>query len=715
LADTAMAASLQDLLRRTTLWAAAGALAGALVLGVLAGEGATRTLERLADQRGTDVAAGAAALVANYARERHGEADRIAVNPYVVSALVTATQTVAARQLDQMPDAALRRLFGPARQLGGDPELLRYLRTYPQRSEFTDLTLTEKHGLVVLASGVPDRIQYAGDSLWRQAMQDGAAESEAVIDSSTGSVLVHYAVALRPVEGARPVGALIATYQLDRIGRLLTAIALGDSAYLQLVDRRGNLLYGPDQTEWREVPQDRALYDPDRPQRAIRQTERGPELLVSVPGVRGRFPANEAYFWVLFHEPTTVAYATARAVQRYVWLGAIIFSALVALGAWWLGRWLRQRVATPVGAAGAIAARVATGDLALVSGGMHADTEEIGNLLSSVHMMVVALRRLVGAIRTAADEAAAMAAEISASTEEMTASTEQLTATTQDLSRRAGEQAQLVRSAAQDAARILQIATTLASGAEEAVRRNASVAGLARRHREQLEQSTVQLTRLAEDVERGAVEADALGQASAEIQKFVTQAKSVATQTNMLALNAAIEAARAGPQGRGFAVVADEVRKLASHAATSAGETADLVRGVLARVKATRERLTRLAQSGAALRETAQAAAQGLSTVANEADANDAWGREIATSANEMRMLVEEISTRLHSLAKGTDDLLASAEEIAASSEEQNASTEEIASSAGQLAQAADHLTGAVKSFRLTAEEVDDRPREAAD
>jgi methyl-accepting chemotaxis protein len=101
--------------------------------------------------------------------------------------------------------------------------------------------------------------------------------------------------------------------------------------------------------------------------------------------------------------------------------------------------------------------------------------------------------------------------------------------------------------------------------------------------------------------------------------------------------------------------------------------------------------------------------------VANEADANDAWGREIATSANEMRMLVEEISTRLHSLAKGTDDLLASAEEIAASSEEQNASTEEIASSAGQLAQAADHLTGAVKSFRLTAEEVDDRPREAAD
>ena len=710
-----MAPTLQDLLRRTTLLAGGAALAVALVLGLVAGAGATRALERLADQRGTDVATGAAALVANYARERHGEADQIAADPYLLRAVIDAAQTVAARHLDQVPDAALERMFGASHQLGGDRDLLQYLRNYPHRSEFTDLTLTERHGVVVLASGLPDQARYAGDSLWQEAMQNGAAESEAVIDSSTGSVIVRYAVALRPVEGARPVGVLVAVYQLDRVGRLLTGIALGDSAYLQLVDRRGNLLYGPEQTEWRAVPEERTLYDADRPHRAILSTDHGPELFVSVPGARGRFPANEAYFWVLFHEPTTVAYATARAVQRDVWVGAAILFAIASLVMWWLRRWLNRRVGAPVGVAGAIATRVATGDLTVMSRGSDADTQEIGDLMAAVQMMVVALRRLVGAIRTAADEAAAMAAEISASTEQMTASTEEQTATTQDLSQRAGHQAQLVRSAAQDAGRILQIATALATGAEEAVRRNASLASLARRHREQLDQSAAQLARLAEDVERGAAEAEALSQASAEIQKFVTQAKSVATRTNMLALNAAIEAARAGPQGRGFAVVADEVRKLASHAAASAGETADLVRGVLDRVKATRDRLARIAQGGAAVRETAQAAAQGLSTVANEADANDAWGREIATSANELRMLVEEITGRLTTLAKGTDDLLASAEEIAASSEEQNASTEEIASSANQLAQAADQLTGAVKSFRLTAEEVDDRPREAAD
>src|SRR5438445_868334 len=248
----------------------------------------------------------------------------------------------------------------------------------------------------------------------------------------------------------------------------------------------------------------------------------------------------------------------------------------------------------------------------------------------------------------------------------MSASTQELTATTQDLTERAAEQAQLVRAAADDAARILQIATALAGGAEESVRRNTRLAGVASQHKDVLDQSTAQLAKLAEEVEKGAQEADALAKAAAEIQRFVTQAKAVATQTNMLALNAAIEAARAGPQGRGFAVVADEVRKLASVAAASAGETADTVRGVLARVHATRERLIALAQGGAAAREAAQSAAQGLATGAGEADANDAWGRENAKMAGEMRTLVEEHSARLRSGAQGTEPLLAAAPDMTA-------------------------------------------------
>src|SRR3989442_6022565 len=323
-----MASTLKDLLQRFTFWAAGIALVAVLVVASLAGRAATRTLERLADQRGAEVAARATALVANYVRERHAEADQLAANPSLIRAAMEAERSVVDRHLDALAPADLERMFAATRQLGTDPDLARYLRSYPERSEFTDLTVSERHGLIVTASGVPQRLQQRDDPLWQQAIRDGAAESAPAIDSSTRSVTVRYAVALRPAEGARPVGVLEGVYPLDRVGWLLTGIDLGDSAYLQLVDRRGNLLYGPAQTELRDVPQDRAFYNPDRPQRAILQAVHGPELVVSVPAARGRFPANEGYYWVLFREPTAVAYATARAVQRYVWLGAVALFAL---------------------------------------------------------------------------------------------------------------------------------------------------------------------------------------------------------------------------------------------------------------------------------------------------------------------------------------------------------------------------------------------------
>src|SRR5205823_2782126 len=75
--------------------------------------------------------------------------------------------------------------------------------------------------------------------------------------------------------------------------------------------------------------------------------------------------------------------------------------------------------------------------------------------------------------------------------------------------------------------------TILAAGTKHSVRRNSNLATLARRNKKTLDQSTAQLSKLAVEVETRAQEAVALAQASAEIQKFVAQAKAVATQTNM--------------------------------------------------------------------------------------------------------------------------------------------------------------------------------------
>ena len=620
--------------------------------------------------------------------------------PQLIAAVRQAGQDVVARGLDRLPIATLERTFDASRQLGGDPDLRNYLQAYTTISDFSEVSVTESHGLNVLASGQPSDFVQRDETWWQRTMTDGSYEGEPQSDTTGLGTALEFNVAIRAPRQKQALGVLQALFSLERLTRLLGTEELAGRAYLEVVASDSTLLVSRDPTLLLQAlpDKDRIPFGAQAATVHITTTHGDRELVVSVP-------ANQGEWWVLYREPAATAFAAATSARRSVWLGAFLVAAVTVGALFWLSRRLNRLVTDPVRAAGAIASRVAGGDLSVTVSTHRAEATEVAELLSSVHSMVVALRRLVGAIRSAADEAAAMASEISASTQEMSASTEEMAATSQDLSRRAGEQAHLVRAAADDAARILQIAARLAQGADEAARRNADLAALARRHKGGLDESTAQLAKLADEVAKGAEEAEALTKASGEIQKFVVQTKAVATQTNMLALNAAIEAARAGPQGRGFAVVADEVRKLASVAAAAAGDTADTVRGVLARVQAMRDRLVRLAQGGAAVREAAQTAAQGLATVAGEADANDAWSREIAQSATEMRTLVEEIANRLGAVAQQTDGLLASAEELAASGEEQSASTQEIASSANQLAEAADKLTGAVKSFRLLADE----------
>jgi methyl-accepting chemotaxis protein len=693
---------------------ASGAGAAVVLIAAVAwftGDRAETILELQARARGTEIATREAAMITHYLNERRREVVSLASMPQLMSAVREGGQNATTRGLDKLDIPTLERMFATTRQLGGDPELRNYLHAYTTISDFAEMFVTESHGFNVLTSGRPSDFVQRDEAWWQRAVEDGVYEGDAKFDSSAGAVSLEFDVAVRAPGFTRPIGVLKAVFALDKLAKLMGSDQLAGGSYVEVVDNSGRMLVARDPALLLQpLPdKDRIPLQPEAASVRLATAERGEELVVTVP-------ANQGEWWVLYRQPTATAFAAASSTQRGVWVGALLVAALVVGALFWLSRRLSRLVTEPVRAAGAIASRVAGGDLSVTVSTHRAEAAEVGELLSSVHSMVVALRRLVGAIRSAADEAAAMASEISASTEEMSASTQEMAATSQDLSRRASEQAQLVRAAADDAARILQIAATLAQGADEAVRRNTGLSTLARKHKDVLDQSTVQLAQLADEVAKGAAEAEALAAASAEIQRFVVQTKAVATQTNMLALNAAIEAARAGPQGRGFAVVADEVRKLASLAAAAAGDTADTVRGVLTRVQGTRDRLVRLAQVAASVREAAQTAAQGLASVAGEADANASWSGEIAQSAAEMRALVEEIANRLGAVTQQTDSLLASAEELAASGEEQSASTQEIASSANRLAEAADKLTGAVKSFRLLADEEQQPPeREAAD
>jgi len=669
-------------------------LAVVLISAGLSWRVARRYLERNADRRLADTAERSAALIALYLRERRAELELMGITPSVATAAETADQLATRRGFPLQSTAQLERLMAATRSLDVAPEAAAFLRRALERSVFAELFVTDSHGYNAVTTNRTSDFVQSDEEWWQRAWRGETYQSDASYDSSAGVVSIEISAPV--VNGAgRRVGVIKGVFDLSRLSRLVATSDGSTGAHVEVVNQRGELVVGREGAALlARLPEADDLPLGDSVSLATLLLLGGGEERVA--GAR----VGLASWWVLVRQPGARAYGAVNAIGRVILVAAILVGALVIGALAGLNSWLNSRVTRPVGQLAAAASAIAQGDLGrdLV---VDRSTAEVSHLGASLNGMVGALRRLVGAIRSAADEAAAMAAEISASTQQMAASGQEMANTTQDLSRRAQTQAELVRSSAADAAKILEIAQRLAATARDAAERNAALAALAATHRRQLQESGETLEQMAGDVEQGAKEAKALLEASQQISRFVTQTKSIATQTNMLALNAAIEASRAGEQGKGFAVVADEVRKLATQAATAAATTEGIVQQVLKRVRSTHDVMARAATGGVSARQAARSAGEGLGKVAAAAAENDRWSGEISAAAGESERLVGEIATRLDQLASSTESLVASTEEIAASSEEQTAATQEIAASANALANAADRLTTAVQSFRL--------------
>ncbi len=672
---------------------------------------ARRYLEGDADRRLADTAQRTAAVIAQYLRDRRAELETFATMPQVVAAASAGEAKaaharlkplfIAPEQLGHLPaetQAAIadaERRFDQARSLDVDPSLAGYLHDADTRSDFAELFLTESHGYnVATGSRTSDFVQ-SDEDWWQGAYTTGFFEdADPSYDQSSRVVSIRMAIAIRAPTGRR-IGVFRGTLDLSRLAQITATRNLTSGAEVQIVDSKGRLMAGGDASMMLKPL-------PDAADLALADTTTW--VSVAAAGGPQRVAAARAtprHWWVLVRQPEARIYESARAIGRIILIIAFLLLAVLLTAMAMMGSWLNRNVTRPVQRLADTAGAVSQGDLSR-DVDAPVGSSEVAQLTGALGGMVSALRRLVGAIRSASDEAAAMAAQISASTQQMAASGEEMAKTTQDLTQRAQEQAELVKAAAGDTARILSIAQRLAVTAREAAERNEALASLSATHKGQLEESGRTLEKMIADVEQGAAEARALTEASRQISRFVAQTKAIATQTNMLALNAAIEASRAGESGKGFAVVADEVRKLAVQAAQAAVTTEGTVQQVLKRVRATADTMSRAAAGSETARAAARDAVEGLGKVASSAAENDRWSGQIDQAATESEALLGEISARLNQLTSSTVSFVSSTEEIAASSEQQTAATQEIAASAHSLATAADRLGAAVQSFRLT-------------
>lgn len=641
-----------------------GALAAALILTT-----AAKIFDLQADEAVKDYAARTSRLVEQSVLERRREVELLATVPWVVELAATGK---APKGVD-VRDAIAR---------------------FRSRSQFRHLTIYDRAGKVLATTNPADSGAPRTTSWWRDGMTRGSAEGTAT-PGEGGQLYLDISSAIRS-EGSRlPTGILRGVLPLEALGRPLRRdLRVGTVTQVQVVDQTGRLIISS-LTNVQAGSQfgDSTLLGGGTDLRVERLTGANGTERAAVTGLQR--PA----WMVIARQPAQAAWDLGEDMGRELAIkfGIFTFIALTLLALF--AALLERRVLAPLRAAERLAARVARGDLTEVPDVAEASNDEVGRLTLALAAMVTGLRDVVGQIRAAASESTAVANEIAAAAEEMSASTLEVSGTTTDLTERATRQAQLAREAAEAAGQIRTIAQTLAEGAQQAADRNAQLAKMAQLNRVRLGSSSEELAKLSAEVDQGTSEAEALREASAEIQKFVSQTKGIAAQTHMLALNAGIEAARAGEHGRGFAVVADEVRKLARQAEAAATTTQQTVGHVLRRVEETHRRLLRVAAGGIAARDAAQLSAEEMGRLTEQAEESDSWTRSISASADDVFQLLEGMTGKMGEISGATEEYAAAAEQIAASTEQLSATTQELAAVAHTLSDAAARLTSEVKRF----------------
>nr|WP_027815118.1 methyl-accepting chemotaxis protein [Paraburkholderia bannensis] len=320
------------------------------------------------------------------------------------------------------------------------------------------------------------------------------------------------------------------------------------------------------------------------------------------------------------------------AASAFIFKSSFVMIAVATLGllvlAFVVSEWVVRRLAHQLGGepahAKAIAARIASGDLAQP---VNVHARDASSMLGALRDMQNGLSVTVSEIAASAEAIASASSEISTGNLDLSHRTEEQAVA---LERTASSMEQLTSTVRLNAENAQQ-ASTLAGNASQIAEKGGAVVG------------------------RVVATMNQINESAKSIADIIGVIEGIAFQTNILALNAAVEAARAGEEGRGFSVVAGEVRNLAQRSAAAAKEIKTLITASVERVE---NGSTLATDAGHTMEEVVKAVRR----------VNDIIG-EISAASSEQRAGIEEISRAVSQMDSGTQQNAALVEEATAAAQ----------------------------------------------
>jgi methyl-accepting chemotaxis protein len=255
------------------------------------------------------------------------------------------------------------------------------------------------------------------------------------------------------------------------------------------------------------------------------------------------------------------------------------------------------------------------------------------------------------------EDISATTEELSAGMEETSASTEEMNASTYDIETEVAHMKEKTLSGETLAAKIKQRAFEL-KGETSASYQNATA---------MYERTNLQL--------RDSIMKTAVISEIKELSQTILQ---ITAQTNLLALNASIEAARAGEAGKGFSVVADEIRVLADNSRAAVSRineityhVSEAVEGLVQDSKALLEFVdTQVIKDYEMFVKTSNQYELDSSQVQDVVAEINAIAEQLFETMQQMRRVIDEITTAAGEGADGISDIANKVSEIASKSDD---------------------------------------------